>query len=163
MVRDCTRDNSGFGVCLVLESARGTGPSQHARTGTLALIRDWYTLHNGLLGITTEGRQRFLIQRTRMRDNGLLVADVKWLEEAPAQAIPESFGLLAKMVERFMEKLEKNYPGHTRSQLEDAVWVSYRLTELLPLKNAEKQLLLEIDNPLQRLQMLLEIIPRFQP
>jgi len=40
--------------------------------------------------------------------------------------------------------------------------VGYRLAELLPLEDNEKQLLLQLDDPLERLQWLVEALPRFQ-
>jgi Lon protease-like protein len=46
--------------------------------------------------------------------------------------------------------------------LQDAYWVGYRLAEFLELENEEKQMLLQISDPLERLQLLLEILPRFQ-
>jgi hypothetical protein len=70
--------------------------------------------------------------------------------------------LLADIVARFMDKLEAQYPGFEKDWLADASWVGYRLTELLPIKNLERQGLLELDDPLDRLQRLLEILPRFQ-
>ena len=49
MVRDCVRDERGFGVCLILEDDGGTNNgAAHARIGTLARIRDWNTMNNGL-------------------------------------------------------------------------------------------------------------------
>jgi Lon protease-like protein len=44
----------------------------------------------------------------------------------------------------------------------DAHWIGYRLSELLPLHNHEKQVSLQISDPLERLQMLVEMLPRFQ-
>ena len=37
---------------------------------------------------------------------------------------------------------------------DDAAWVSYRLTEVLPIQNLAKQKLLELDSPLVRLEIL---------
>lgn len=161
MVRDCVRDNHGFGVCLVMKNDGPRSTSQHARIGTLACIRDWNTLENGLLGITAQGQKRFLIESTKMRDNGLMIASVQWLDRCEPLPIPDSHLLLATFVERFMDKLASNYPDYDGSQLEDADWVGYRLTELLPLKNLERQGLLELSDPLERLQSLLELLPRF--
>ncbi|NND45863.1 MAG: peptidase S16 [Xanthomonadales bacterium] len=162
MVRDCVRDDSGFGVCLIMEGAE-TGQAQgHACVGTVARVRDWNTLENGLLGVTTQGFERFTIHATRMRDNGLMVADVQWRPEANGVAVPDEYQLLSEIVARFMDKLEANYPGFERGWLQDASWVGYRLTELLPIRNLERQGLLELDDPLERLQRLLEMLPRFQ-
>jgi Lon protease-like protein len=162
MVRDCARNECGFGVCLVLKNDGPQSASQHATIGTLARIRDWNTLKNGLLGITTQGSDRFTIASTKMRDSGLMIGKVQWLGETPPVDIPDSHLLLSSFVERMMDKLSANYPDYEKSSLEDASWVGYRLSELLPLENPEKQGLLEIDDPLQRLQVLLEILPRFQ-
>jgi Lon protease-like protein len=162
MVRDCVRDERGFGVCLVLEDTAAHNKSQHALIGTLARVQDWNVMENGLLGITTRGHERFRIHSTRMRDNGLMIAEVGWIADLPAMPVPDSCLLLSTFVDRFMDKLSANYPDYDANRLVDASWVGYRLTELLPLKNLERQGLLELNNPVQRLEQLLEIIPRFQ-
>ena len=61
-----------------------------------------------------------------------------------------------------MEKVGDDYPEYRPDLLQDAVWVGYRLTELLPLPTIEKQHLLELSDPVARLQTLVEILPRFQ-
>lgn len=162
MVRDCVSNDSGFGVCLIMDNAGPQSRSHHAKIGTLARIRDWNTLENGLLGITAQGHQRFIIRSTRMRDNGLMIANVEWLAEPLKTDVPDSQLLLSTIAGRLMDKLEANYPDYSKSHLEDADWVAYRLTELLPLKSTERQSLLELDDPVQRLQVLMGIIPRFQ-
>lgn len=162
MIRDCIRDDAGFGVCLILEGAETGRAASHACIGTLARVRDWHSLEGGLLGVVAQGFDRFSIGSTRMRDNGLMMAAVSWLDEAPTTPVPEQFQLLADIVARFMDKLEAQYPGFEKDWLADASWVGYRLTELLPIKNLERQGLLELDDPLDRLQRLLEILPRFQ-
>lgn len=162
MVRDCVRDDSGFGVCLILESAAPGGKNQHTRVGTLARVHDWNTMENGLLGISTRGHEKFHIQATRMRDNGLMIANVEWVKEPADVQVPDSCLLLSSFVDRFMDKLSSNYPEYDAAHLDNAVWVSYRLTELLPLKNLERQGLLELTDPVQRLEHILKILPRFQ-
>ena len=162
MIRDCVRDESGFGVCLILEGGETARASEHTRVGTLARIRDWNTLDGGLLGIVAQGHDRYSIQTTRMRDNGLMIADVKWMTEPEPVTIPDELQLLAEIVARFMDKLDTNYPDFCRLKLDDAAWVGYRLTELLPIRNLERQALLELDDPIERLESLLRILPRFQ-
>lgn len=162
MVRDCSANDSFFGVCLV---SPPLGPDQratHMCTGTLAQITDWTTLEDGLLGITATGRQKFMIQASRMRDNGLMIAEVTVLEEPEALEISEEYSVLSMITARFMEKLEGNYPGFLPENLQDANWIGYRLTELLPLDPQEKQILLQLGDPQERLQLLLEALPRFQ-
>lgn len=161
MVRDCVRDDSGFGVCLILDGAEAGKAAQHARIGTLARVRDWHTMETGLLGITAQGQGRFTIRSTRMRDNGLMIGVIEWLDDQATEGMPDDCMLLSGIVDRFMDKLSANYPDYDGGKLEDASWVGYRLTELLPLKNLERQGLLELNDPVGRLHRLLKILPRF--
>jgi Lon protease-like protein len=158
MIRECSGTETGFGVCLLVRGSE-TGPAEHVRVGTQALIRDFYTLDDGLLGITAEGASRFIIQTTRVRDNGLLVGEVEWLEEPRPTQVPVAHAVLSHIAEQFMEQLEDRYPEFHPRLLQDAGWVGYRLTEWLPLETPDRQVLLEMDDPVERLQRLLEIIP----
>jgi len=160
LVRDCSRDDSGFGVCLLLPDTGEKNLQHHSRIGTLAHISDFYTLENGLLGITAQGSTRFQVLRTRFRDNGLMLAEVGWLEEPPETPMTEEFLLLAEITRRLMEEVGSQYADYSPSRLDDAAWVGYRLTELLPLDKLEKQVLLEFKDPLDRLGRLLEVIPQ---
>lgn len=162
MIRDCVRDDSGFGVCLILDGAEAGKTAHHACVGTLAQIRDWNSLEGGLLGIVAQGLDRFTIDATRMRDNGLMIADVTTRPEAPQIEVPEAMYLLTEIVARFMDKLDANYPDFEKDKLQDASWVGYRLAELLPIRNLERQALLEMDDPVERLKSVLNILPRFQ-
>ena len=83
MVRECCANNSYFAACLLDPKQKANQHMTHMRVGTLAQIIDFSTLDDGLLGITSTGRQRYLIETTRMRDNGLLLADVHVFESPP--------------------------------------------------------------------------------
>ena len=162
MVRDCSARGSFFGVCLVNNPERGGQTANHLRIGTTAEICDFSTLDDGLLGIVARGRQRFVIETTRMRDNALLMAEVNLLTESERVEVPEEYSVLSLIAGRFMEQLGDNFPDFQPSDLQDASWLGYRLSELLPLESQEKQTLLQITDPLDRLQLLLEVLPRFQ-
>lgn len=162
MVRECSLKACCFGVCLVGNSEDSNRPANHMRVGTTAEICDFSTLDDGLLGIRASGRKKFIIQHTRMRDNGLLMAEVETLDETDPVDVPNEYSVLSMITARFMEQVGKNYPSFQPGHLQDANWVGYRLAELLPLENKEKQILLQIIDPLERLQLLLEVLPRFQ-
>jgi len=162
MVRECSAKGSCFGVCLVNDSEKTNRPATHLRVGTTASIYDFSTLDDGLLGIAARGEEKFLIQTTSMRDNGLLMAEVETLSDTGPLELPEEYSVLSLIAGRFMEQLGANYPDFQPQQLQDAYWVGYRLSELLPLENNEKQTLLQITDPLDRLLVLLEVLPRFQ-
>ncbi len=162
MVRDCASSNSDFGVCLILEGEEAIAPVRPASIGTLAEIVDWYTLEDGLLGVSAVGADRFHVQHTQRQANGLMMGQVELLPEPPPQPIPEAYSVLSQVVARFMEKVGDQYPGFTPENMDDASWVGYRLAELLPLAAIEKQQMLELNDPLRRLQDLLNVLPRFQ-
>jgi len=162
MVRECSLKASCFGVCLINNPEDSNRPANHMRVGTTAEICDFSTLDDGLLGITAHGRQKFIINKTRMRDNGLLMAEVELLDETDLIDMPDEYSVLSMITGRFMEQAGSNYPSFQPQHLQDANWVGYRLAELLPLDINEKQVLLQISDPLERLQTLLEVLPRFQ-
>jgi hypothetical protein len=162
MVRECSARGSCFGVCLINNPEKTNRPATHLRVGTSASIYDFSTLDDGLLGIAARGAEKFVIQKTRMRGNGLLMAEVEPLADIGPVELPDQYSVLSMIAGRFMEQLGGNYPDFQPHQLQDALWVGYRLSELLPLENNEKQTLLQITEPLDRLQVLLEVLPRFQ-
>jgi Lon protease-like protein len=162
MVRECSTRDICFGVCLINNPEDSNTPASHHSMGTMAKIIDFSTLEDGLLGIVASGQQRFVIQKTRMRDNGLLMARVQAIDEEGPVDMPDQYSVLSMIAGRFMEQLGKNYPSFQPDCLQDANWVAYRLAELLPLESSEKQMLLQTGDALERLQILLEVLPRFQ-
>jgi Lon protease-like protein len=94
-----------------------------------------------------------------VRDNGLAHGQVEFWPDEPNMAVPPEFALLATILERLLEKLASPYP---RAKLDDASWVGFRLAELLPLENHERQHLLQLTDPLARLGRLTHYLPRFQ-
>lgn len=162
MVRDCARGSSPFGVCLILDGAEVGEPATPAAVGTLAHIVDFSTTPDGLLGIRARGERRFRLARSRVRDNGLAHGEVEvWPDEERAE-VPVEFHLLATILERLLEKTGGAHAKAPRAQFDDAGWVGFRLAELLPLENRERQMLLQTTDPLERLTQLMHTLPRFQ-
>lgn len=162
LVRECTRNGTAFGVCLILEGAEVGTPALPAAIGTLAHIIDFSHREDGLLGIAAQGVSRFRVVRTRARSDGLLRGDVQlWPDETPQQ-VPVEFALLQTILERLIETMGPHWKHAPRSSYDDAGWLGFRLAELLPLAREEQQQLLEMTDPLQRLTTLRDILPRFQ-
>jgi Lon protease-like protein len=161
-VRDCSRSGSGFGVCLILAGREAGEPAIPAAIGTVARITDFYTLPDGLLGIAAAGGERFQVATTRVRDNGVVHGDVRLWPDEPVIEVPAEHGLLATILERLLEQLGGHHARFERARLDDASWVGFRLAELLPLEQVEKQHLLQMTDPLRRLAQLQHALPRFQ-
>jgi len=162
MVRECSRTDSGFGVCLILDGQEAGAPATPAAVGTLARITDFHNREDGLLGIVAEGGMRFRVRRTRIRADGLVRGDVELWPDEPTQSVPVELALLPTILERLIDAMGPHWRPGSRAFYDDASWVGFRLAELLPLELEEHQRMLELVDPLQRLAELRDILPRFQ-
>lgn len=152
LLRECGRSDSGFGACLRLQAPEaGT-----AAIGTHARIEDFSTGADGLLSLRLRGGRRFQVRHTRVRDNGLILADVDWRELDGDDELRPEHATLALVLAHILEQL-----GGDRAQaarMDDAAWVGWRLAELLPLAERHRQALLQEDDPHARLDRLLTLI-----
>ncbi|MEO7068298.1 MAG: LON peptidase substrate-binding domain-containing protein [Rhodanobacter sp.] len=162
LVRECTRHQSLFGVCMILQGHETGEPAIPAAIGTTARITDFHAGEAGLLSVQAEGGQRFRVARSRARADGLLRGHVELWDAEPTVEVPVEFALLQSILERLIETMAPHWRLAPRSQYDDASWVGFRLAELLPLDTHEQQRLLELTDPLQRLAELRDILPRFQ-
>lgn len=153
MAATCMRAGTPFGICLI-ESGEETGnaATPHA-VGTLAEIRQWDMEQLGILQITTQGSQRFRILESQIADNQLMSARVEIIPNNFGQDIPPERQRLLPLLHRILKEMgaerapEPHFP-------EDAEWVGYRITEILPVQNLAKQKLLELEDPVMRLEIL---------
>lgn len=162
MVRDCARTGSGFGVCVIVRGREAGEPAVPAAFGTVAKITDFTTLPDGLLGITARGAETFHVDRTRVRDSGLVIGEVSLREAQPPTPVPPEFAVLATILERLAEQLGGDLARAERQRFDDAEWVGFRLAEVLPLTLDERQRLLQATDAIARLQLLADWLPRFQ-
>jgi Lon protease-like protein len=73
-------------------------------------------------------------------------------------AVPEDQAWLAEVVRQVLPEAGDTYRHVERR--DDAAWISNRLAELLPLELADKQALLELTDPLERLAALEPAVTR---
>ena len=162
LVRQCTRSDSGFGICLILDGEEAGRPATPAAFGTLARIVDFHTEPDGLLGLLVRGECRFHVLRSRVRDNGLIVGTVETLPEPPPEPVAPEHGLLATLVERLVDRFGGVHAKADRRRFDDAAWVGYRLAEMLPFTTAERQEFLQCDDAYARLTRIVQRLPRLQ-
>lgn len=160
MVRKCASNNEGFGICLLLPKKENEETRALASIGTMANIVDFSTSDDGLLGIVTQGQQRFQILRTSVQHDGLIIGEVKELTDQANQPIPPDYSALVDVLREINRQLLKKTKRALRpiTDYDDAQSVSFRLAELLPISVNDRQLLLEMDDPINRLQRLLHSI-----
>ena len=153
MVAACMRDHAPFGVCLI-ESGKEVGePAVPHKIGTLAHIDHGDVPQLGMLTLAVHGGQRFRILSQRAEADGLLRAEVELFEEQARQAIPEAQQGLLTLLHKVASDvgLDKMPEPH---HFDDAAWVGYRLTEVMPVQPLAKQKLLELEDPVSRLEIL---------
>ncbi len=160
MVRACLRDQSGFGIVLIESGSEVSHTDQKLdihRTGTFCKVVDWNQLPNGLLGITAEGRSTFRIVETWREASNLCKAVVDYRPQDAIGAEPVEVG---EEFEEYVELLRglSRHPAIEELKLdmsfENLREVAWRLSELLPIGNREKQSLLEMADPIARLQQI---------
>jgi uncharacterized protein len=156
MVRRCLREESGFGVVLIREGGE-VGPADTVDVGTLARIVDFHQLPDGFLGLSCVGERRFKIAARRRQADGLNLGDVEWLARDLTVPVPPRFAHLAELLGNVLPQLGEVYTG-IEMKLDDAVWVSHRLAEILPIDLKDKQRCLEIDDAVARLELLAPLV-----
>lgn len=159
LVRECGRTGAGFGVCLILEGEETGAPATSAAFGTEALIEDFGSDASGLLTLRVRGARRFRVQHVRVRDNGRQVAEVSWCDADPVDHLRPEHGLLAVLLQSLLDRFGGEHAMAPSALLDDASWVSWRLAELLPLQDARRLELLQLDDPHQRLERLISLLP----
>lgn len=160
LVRDCCRSSQGFGVCLLLDGDEaGEGSVAAAAYGTEALIEDFGTGDDGLLTLRVRGARRFRVQRVKVRDNGLQVGELSWCAPDPVALLQPEHSLLGSLLHQILEQVGGEHSKAPKALFDDAAWVGWRLIELLPMQDEQRQALLQLDDPHKRLQQVLALLP----
>ena len=159
LIKDCMKQETGFVTVLISEGKEvGAAPQVHS-TGCYVEITDWESLPNGLLGVTIQAKYRVRLSRCTVRDDGLLLAETtpfaSTLESAQQDesSLPEVFAPLADTLKQLMEH---PFAQHYQQAIDynNVAEVCFRLSELLPIGNREKQQLLETESAQQMLDLL---------
>ena len=158
LVRDCGRSGKGFGVCLILEGGEVGRPATPAAFGTEAVIEDFDTGPDGLLALRLRGHRRFHVNRTRVRDNGLVVGDVEWRQPDPDEELRPEHALLSVLLQTMLDHIDGDQAKLSPKLFDNAAWVGWRLAELLPITAEQRLGVLQEDDPHQRLERLLQLI-----
>ncbi len=158
LVSRCMREQTGFAVVLLGEGEEASAATSFAATGTEARIVDFDRLEDGLLGISCLGRERVRIVEAWREADGLNRGRVLDIAADPVVPVPENQTWLADVVRQVLPDAENTYRHVERR--DDAAWISNRLAELLPLALSDRQSLLELTNPLERLAALEPVVTR---
>lgn len=155
LTKACLSQDRPFGVCLIKEGNEVGTPAVPQELGCLARITQWDMPQLGVFHLTTEGTQRFRIVRSTVQKNGLVSAVIETL---PAeQEVAPADKLCGEVLKAIIEKIGvEHFPAPHR--FDDAAWIGYRLSEVLPISLDIKQQLLQFADPQARLARLSQIL-----
>jgi len=155
LITDCLKQHTGFITVLISEGKEVGATPQIYSTGCYVEIIDWESLENGLLGITIQAKYRGHLSNSSVRDDGLLLAEISPIESSLDEnpALSENFKPLSETLKQLLNHpFAQRYHGNI--DFNNTADICYRLGELLPISNKEKQLLLETETAQQMLDHL---------
>jgi len=157
MLTRCMKEDRGFVVVLLREGVETGKLAAFYDIGTYVRIIDFKQMDSGMLGITVEGESKVAVVRSWQQDDGLNVGDVEYLLAENVLRIPERYAELPSVLKAlFLHPVIRELGMEV--DYDDARDVGWRLTELLPLDKQEKQRLVELQDPLERLDRLNDLL-----
>lgn len=170
MVRKCHQTGAPFGVVSLTqghEVRQAGAPDEHFHDiGTLAVIEHLDNPQPGLITLLCRGSQRFRIIERHHLIHGLWTADVEHVDHDLTVPVPEDLQKAAAALAQVLHTLRQRDPDTpnaitpTAGQLNDCGWVANRWCELLPVPLELKQRLMELENPLVRLELVGDVLER---
>ena len=169
MINKCRKAGAPFGVVSLTQGTEVRQPGVQeafAKVGTLATIEDFEQPQPGLMLVRAVGAQRFRITSSDQLKHGLWVADVESLQADMAVPVPDDLQPAADALQRLIQSLQLKpgapgpMPLRPPWKLDDCGWVANRWSELLPVPVGLKQRLMELDNPLVRLELVSDVLTR---
>ena len=183
MIGKCHKAGAPFGIVCLTEGSEvrrpadtpahkgapaGDGFAHEAfnTIGTLATISEFSSPQPGLMVVNCVGIQRFSISNREKLKHGLWVADVTRLADDQSVKIPYDLENTANALGKLIKSLQErsvsggHMPLLAPYKLDDCGWVANRWCELLPMPMELKQRLMELDNPLLRLELVSDILER---
>ncbi len=152
MVKRCLRSEEGFVVVMLKGSGDETSvSSQIYRVGTLVKIIDFDQDEQGILCIVSEGISRVKISNPESQSDGLWLGNISKFKDDEFVSLPEEFSELQSVLKALVQ-----HPVVKELNMDidydDGRQIGWRLTELLPLDNSQKQYLYELQDPIRRLE-----------
>ena len=175
MVRDCMRDDTTFGVCLIAGGREVGNSPRPESVGCEARIVAWDMPQLGVLHIRAVGLNRFRVATSRTEPNGPVIGEVETLDPDADSALAPEHAPCAELLTRIIDDLgaqaaERRRTGQAGDdtsneppfqkpyRLESSVWVGNRLCEVLPVPLKAKQKLMELDDAKTRLDIVTQYL-----
>lgn len=159
MVKQAIADGTPFGICGIREGQETGTPAVPYDVGTRVVVTDWDMPQTGILHIDTRAQDRFVIRKLHTEPSGLLIGTVESVSSEAATPIPDDLELAVEILRHIVNEYGDAHFSAPH-EFDNAVWVGYRLSEVLPLKHSIKQNLLEMNDSVTRLRILTEFLKK---
>ncbi|MCF8206328.1 MAG: LON peptidase substrate-binding domain-containing protein [Methylotenera sp.] len=168
MVQRCHARGEPFGVVALTEGDEvrrrdGAGfQREHFHdVGTLAHIERFDASQPGLIHIRTVGRQRFRLLSRRCLSHGLWVGQIERLPDDAEVPVPDDLRLAVRQLQDVLASLggraaPEDLPVQPPYRWDDAGWLANRWAGLLPMTLQERHRLMALENPLLRLELVVD-------
>lgn len=176
MISRCQKNGEPFGVVSLIEgtevrqrdaasSGEGFAHERFSPIGTLAQIEHFARPQPGLIHVRCRGGQRFRLLGCEQLPHGLWIGQAELIEADAVVPVPDDLAATAQLLQGLLHKLElgaaiDDLPIQPPYRWGDSGWVANRWCELLPLPGAERQRLMQLDNPLLRLELVADQLDR---
>ncbi len=164
MIGSCLREQTPFGVIALKKGsevkAADRTPVALESVGCMAELIEVDSVQPGILQVRCLGTQRFEATHLEQQADHLWVAQARRLPEdetvLPSEALLGSAKGLANAIATL--KQQGSVPFLEPYQFDSAGWLANRWCEILPISLAAKQKLMELPDPLVRLQLVDEFL-----
>jgi Lon protease-like protein len=153
MISTSLRLGRPFGIVPIRLGREVGAPADFFPFGTLAAIESFDKGADGLLHVSVRGSERFRVEQHAVQADQLTVAEVVTVPPAADSDVPRDLAYLASLLEDIFTANADHLP-YRELQVTSALWVAYRLAELLPLPAATKVAVLQADDGLAALSRL---------
>jgi Lon protease-like protein len=166
MIGECERQGTGFGVVTLSQGREvhrpGEAAEQFEAMGTRVQIERVERPQPGLVKVWCRGVEKFRIETTQQRSDGLWLGRTQALPPEPAVQVPDDLQHLSVQMHDVLTELSAqpsavpHWPQAWR--LQDCSWLSNRWGELLPLPLQMKYRLFALQEPLVRLELIGDMV-----
>ena len=145
MVSDCLSHNKPFVVVLISEGQEMGKTAKFNKIGTLATIKDFNQNKNGLLEIVCRGQALVRILDYKINQNELIVGQVEEIHSIENVEFLAKYQILSDFLKAMIQREGmRRYRDSLEEDWDNPEWLSYRLSEILPLSQEQHYQLLTI-------------------
>lgn len=168
MMNKVIQADAPFGVVALKRGVEVQIPQAQelfADVGTIATVIQHESPQPGLKLVHCVGAQRYRILRRERLKHGLWIADVEHIEPDIEIAPPDELASCVVALRHVMARLSSEN-SDANLDIEDnrwdsCSWIANRWCEILPIPLSLKQRMLELDNPIIRLELISDILEKF--